>query len=129
MKHITLTMLTKYPDGIADTVDPDQTAPCGSSLIWVCIVCSDQSIPKLSISMVDWVLLYQVCVKSNMISHNEVVYGCDQILRLKDITEDISLIVSNTITIMGIRNETRVSHDTVLFFLPLFILLLRFLTT
>ena len=35
-------------DGMANSVDPDQTAPLGS-LIWVCTVCSDLSVRKLRI--------------------------------------------------------------------------------
>ena len=36
----------KGGDGIANSVDPDQTAP-KSSLFWVCTVCSDLSVPIL----------------------------------------------------------------------------------
>ena len=36
----------KCGDGIANSVDPDQTAP-RSSLFWVCTVCSDLSVPIL----------------------------------------------------------------------------------
>ena len=34
----------KDPVGMANSVEPDQTAPW-SSLIWVCTVCSDLSVP------------------------------------------------------------------------------------
>ena len=36
-------------DGIANSVDPDQTAPLGLLLIWVCTVCSGISVRKLRI--------------------------------------------------------------------------------
>ena len=36
-------MHSKDADGIANSVDPDQTA-LGSSLIWVCTVCPDLSL-------------------------------------------------------------------------------------
>ena len=39
----------KDANGIANSVDPDQTAPTRSSLIWVCTVCPDQSVRKLRI--------------------------------------------------------------------------------
>ena len=39
----------KDANGIANSVDPDQTAPTRSSLIWVCTVCPDQSVQKLRI--------------------------------------------------------------------------------
>ena len=39
-------MHPKGGDGIANSVDPDQTA-IRSSLIWVCTVCSDLSVPIL----------------------------------------------------------------------------------
>ena len=39
-------MHQKGGDGIANSVDPDQTAP-RSSLFWVCTVCSDLSVPIL----------------------------------------------------------------------------------
>ena len=38
--------IQKVGDGIANSVDPDQTAP-RSSLFWVCTVCSDLSVPIL----------------------------------------------------------------------------------
>ena len=38
-------------DGKANSVDPDQTAPVMSSMIWVCTVCSDLSVPVLRIFM------------------------------------------------------------------------------
>ena len=38
--------IQKGGDGIAYSVDPDQTAP-RSSLFWVCTVCSDLSVPIL----------------------------------------------------------------------------------
>ena len=38
--------IQKGGDGIANSVDPDQTAP-RSSLFWVCTVCSDLSVPIL----------------------------------------------------------------------------------
>ena len=45
-------------EGIANSVDPDQTAPLGafsrSSLIWVCTVCPDLSVRKLWIIVVDF---------------------------------------------------------------------------
>ena len=40
--------IQKGGDGIANSVDPDQTAP-RSSLFWVCTVCSDLSVPILGI--------------------------------------------------------------------------------
>ena len=40
--------IQKGRDGIANSVDPDQTAP-RSSLFWVCIICSDLSVPILRI--------------------------------------------------------------------------------
>ena len=40
--------IQKDGDGITNNVDPDQTAPyIRSSLIWVCTVCSDLSVPIL----------------------------------------------------------------------------------
>ena len=33
------------PDGMANNVGPDQTAPIRSSLTWVCTVCSDLCVP------------------------------------------------------------------------------------
>ena len=39
--------IQKCGDGIANSVDPDQTAP-RSSLFWVCTVCSDLSVPILT---------------------------------------------------------------------------------
>ena len=40
----------KDVNGIANSEDPNQTAPLGkSSLIWVCIVCPDLSVQKLRI--------------------------------------------------------------------------------
>ena len=41
----------KDADGMANSVDPDQTAP-RSSLIWICTVCSDLSVSILRIFMV-----------------------------------------------------------------------------
>ena len=41
---------------IANTVDPDQTAPFRSSLIWVCTVCSDLSVAKFRIL---WFMIFQ----------------------------------------------------------------------
>ena len=38
--------IQKGGDGIANSVDPDQTAP-RSSLFWVCTVCLDLSVPIL----------------------------------------------------------------------------------
>ena len=38
--------------GIANSEDPDQTAPFRSSLIWVCTVCPDLSVQKLQFIMV-----------------------------------------------------------------------------
>ena len=40
---------SKHADGMANSVDPGQTAPEGSSLIWVCTVCSDLFVPILGI--------------------------------------------------------------------------------
>ena len=37
-----------YADGMANSVDPDQTAP-KSNLIWVYTVCADLSVRKLKI--------------------------------------------------------------------------------
>ena len=37
----------KDVDGVANSVDPDQTAPFRGSLIWVCTVCSDLSVQNL----------------------------------------------------------------------------------
>ena len=45
-------MHPKDTEGLANSVDPDQTAP-KSSLIWVCTVCSGISIRKLRIITVD----------------------------------------------------------------------------
>ena len=42
-------MSPKDAGGRANSVDPDQTAPFGSSLIWVCTVCSNLSVPKYRI--------------------------------------------------------------------------------
>ena len=42
-------MHAKDAEGIANSVDPDQTAPVGGSLIWVCTVCPDLSIRKVRI--------------------------------------------------------------------------------
>ena len=42
---------SKDADGLEIIVDPDQTAPLRSSLIWVCTVCSDLSVGILTISM------------------------------------------------------------------------------
>ena len=39
-------MHPKDAEGIANSVDPDQTAPLGG-LIWVCTVCPDLSVRKL----------------------------------------------------------------------------------
>ena len=39
-------MHPKDAEGIANSVDPDQTAPY-ESLIWVCTVCPDLSVRKL----------------------------------------------------------------------------------
>ena len=41
-------MHPKDAEGIANSVDPDQTAP-RSSLIWVCTICPDLSARKLRI--------------------------------------------------------------------------------
>ena len=41
-------MSPKDVDGIANSEDPDQTAPLGA-VIWVCTVCPDLSVPKLRI--------------------------------------------------------------------------------
>ena len=38
-------MHPKDADGMADSVDPDQTAPLRSNPIWVCTVCSDLYVP------------------------------------------------------------------------------------
>ena len=43
--------IQKGRDGIANSVDPDQTAQ-RSSLFWVCTVCSDLSVPILRTFMV-----------------------------------------------------------------------------
>ena len=40
-------MHPKDAEGIANSVDPDQTAPSRSSLIWVCTVCPDPPVRKL----------------------------------------------------------------------------------
>ena len=40
-------MHPKDADEMANSVDPDQTAPLGSSLIWVCTVCLDLCLPIL----------------------------------------------------------------------------------
>ena len=45
-------------DGMANNVDPDQTAP-RSSLIWVCTVCPGLAVRKLRIIMV------QLCLNSS----------------------------------------------------------------
>ena len=51
-------MHPKDADGIANSVDPDQTAR--SSLIWVCTVCPDLSVRKLSIITVSLVLIFLI---------------------------------------------------------------------
>ena len=43
-------MCLKDPDRLANSVDPDQTAPLRSSLIWVCTVHSDLYVPIFSVS-------------------------------------------------------------------------------
>ena len=53
--------LPKDADGVENIVDPDQTAPSGSSLIRVCNVCSDPSVPILRIFMVVSVMDFQEC--------------------------------------------------------------------
>ena len=45
-------MLLKVKHGMAKSVDPDQTAPKRSSLIRVCTVCTNISVPILGIFMV-----------------------------------------------------------------------------
>ena len=51
------------PDGMANSVDSDQTAPLGavySSLIWVCTVCPDLSVRKLRNITIH---LFHICLK------------------------------------------------------------------
>ena len=60
-------MHPKDAEGIANSVDPDQTAP---SLIWVCTVCPDLSVRKLRKIMV--FLLYQpmtICIQFQILAH------------------------------------------------------------
>ena len=45
-------MRPKNAVAIANSVDPDQTAPLGGVLIWVCTVCPGLSVRKLRIIMV-----------------------------------------------------------------------------
>ena len=42
-------MSTKDAGGMPNSVDSDQTAPFGSSQIWVCTVCSNISVPNYRI--------------------------------------------------------------------------------
>ena len=42
-------MSLKDADGMANSVDPDQTAPTRSSLIWIYTICSDLSVTILRI--------------------------------------------------------------------------------
>ena len=42
-------MNPKDAEGMANSADPDQTAPFRGSLIWVCTVCSDLPVPILGI--------------------------------------------------------------------------------
>ena len=58
--------IQKGGDGIANSVDPDQTAP-RSSLFWVCTVCSDLSVP---IHRIFTVLLNFVSCHINSICYN-----------------------------------------------------------
>ena len=49
-QNLSIGYLFKDANGIANSEDPDQTAPLGdsfrSSLIWVCTVCPDLSVQK-----------------------------------------------------------------------------------
>ena len=65
-------------DGMANSVDPDQTAP---SLIWVCTVCPDLSVQKLRKITVPYFSLNQkvaVCMYLN---------GCKEILCSLEVRE------------------------------------------
>ena len=57
-------MYPKDADGIANSVDPDQTAPFRSSLIWVCTVSSDLPVPIFRILMVILVKIF--CCDANI---------------------------------------------------------------
>ena len=50
-------MRLKYADRMANNVDPDQTAPRRSSLIWVCNVCTDLFVPILKMFTVGCILV------------------------------------------------------------------------
>ena len=54
-------MHPKKADGLANSVDPDQTVPFRSSLIWVCTFCSDLSVPILRIFKVLTITVNENC--------------------------------------------------------------------
>ena len=56
-----MVFLRKDANGIANSVDPDQTSPRRSSLNWVCTVCPDLSLRKLmTITVhVHWSLVFR----------------------------------------------------------------------
>ena len=60
-------------DGMANSVDPDQTAP----LIWVCTVCPGISVRKLRIITVCVMLfeIFQMCMCSHPLGQNLRYYG------------------------------------------------------
>ena len=63
----------KHANGIANSEDPDPTAPLpGSSLIWVCTVCPDLSVRKFRIITVHCVIL-QNAKLSNIIMQNILI--------------------------------------------------------
>ena len=74
-------MHPKDADRMANSVDPDQTAPFRSSLVLVCTVCSDLSVPILRILWFCflqrlWFLLDQY--------HTPPLVGEDQMINYED---------------------------------------------
>ena len=69
-------MHPKEADGMANSVDPDQTAPFRSSLIWVCTVCLDLSVPIFRILMVILVKIfcYDANIQVRLFKLNSVYY-------------------------------------------------------
>ena len=85
-------MLPKDADGMTNSVGPDQTAPLRSSLIWICTVYTDLSVPILRIFMVIMSIqkkvymacfifeakkiyaIFQVLMDPVTISHNNVTF-------------------------------------------------------
>ena len=60
-------------DGVANSVDPDQTAP--SSLIWVCTVCPRISVRKLRIITITEITAGDAINKETRISHVGLCLG------------------------------------------------------